>query len=250
MTKHLLPLLLLPAAIHCSAQTRNIIGQYSSVASLDQMSITLHADSTFEYRSAADPNFYRIEPFHEKGKWSLQSDTIILNPQLERKPFVEYGLQEAQLKDYNKVLLSFNHIKRYFDAKGSITRQDTVQIDRLDFAFNALKKKNLRRVTGRATTRCAFAGYIPPETITNDKTVSVEKPAEPLTRIYIGCYELQGTKAFDIADPLSNHFTFNVYSNYYQDGQLRQKKVVVKNDNSLAVSKVVLKRQKNDVQSN
>jgi hypothetical protein len=130
-------------------------------------------------------------------------------------------------------MLTFNHIKRYFDDKGNLTKTDTVQIDRLDYAFNELKKKKLTRVAEHRTTKCAFAGYIPKETITTSRTISIPRPTEKLTSIYIGCYELQGTKEFIIKNPNSNYFVLNVYSNYYQGGQIRQRKFLIKNENVL-----------------
>ncbi len=108
-----------------------------------------------------------------------------------------------------------------------------MQIDRLDYAFNKLKKKKLTRVAEHRTTRCAFAGYIPKETITTSRTISIPKPTDKLTSIFIGCYELQGTKEFIIKNQNSNRLTFNVFSNYYSDGQIRQMKFLIKNQTTL-----------------
>ena len=99
--------------------------------------------------------------------------------------------------------------------------------------FNELKKKNRTRVANHFTTRCAFAGYIPNELITTSRTISISKPTTEIKSIFIGCYELIETKEFKVDNRKSNSFTLNVYSNYYQDGQIRQMKFLIKNNRVL-----------------
>jgi len=208
---------------------QKVVGTYSSL--LPRVEVKLNPDSTFTYiTNELHPTFYRWEPFSEKGKWTLSGDTIILNPHLTKKVFVESDFTEEEHQGDTSLLLTFNHIKRYFDTNGNIIKTDTLQIDRLDYSFNELKKKKLTRVAPHMTTRCAFAGYIPKEIITNSRTIIVQRPTENMKSIFIGCYELQGTKAFFIKNPNSNHLTLSVYSNYYQDGQIRQMKFLIKND--------------------
>jgi hypothetical protein len=93
--------------------------------------------------------------------------------------------------------------------------------------------KKQTRVAPNRTTRCTFAGYIPKEIITTDRTISVKRPSERLSTIFIGCYELQGSKEFVIKDPYTNHLVFNVYSNYYLEGELRQVRFLIKNEKVL-----------------
>ena len=209
-------------------QIQKVVGTYSSL--LPRVEVKFNPDSTFTYTTKElHPTFYRWEPFSEKGKWTLSGDTIILNPHLTKKVFVESDFIEEEHQDDTSLLLTFNHIKRYFDINGSIIKTDTVQIDGLDYSFNELKKKKLTRVAPHKTTRCTFAGYIPKEIITNSRTIFVQRPTENMKSIFIGCYELQGTKEFFIKNPSSNHLTLSVYSNYYQDGQIRQMKFLIKN---------------------
>jgi hypothetical protein len=208
---------------------QKVVGTYSSL--LPGVEVKLKPDSTFTYiANELHPTFYRWEPFSEKGKWTLFGDTIILNPHLTKRIFVESDFTEEEHQGDTSLLLTFNHIKRYFDTNGNIIKTDTLQIDRLDYSFNELKKKKLTRVAPHMTTRCAFAGYIPKEIITNSRTIIVQRPTENMKSIFIGCYELQGTKQFFIKNPNSNHLTLSVYSNYYQDGQIRQMKFLIKND--------------------
>ena len=214
-------------------QTKDVIGTFSNGLAVTKFIVTFNPDSTFEYVSTEHPTFHRWEDFSEKGKWTVSDDTIILNPQLSLTQFVQSDFQEQEIKGDTTLFLSFNHIKRYFDSNGNLLRSDTVQIDRLDYSFNELKKKKLTRVAKHRTIRCTFAGYIPKEIITADRTISVAKPTEELKSIFTGCYELQGTKEYVIKNRNSNHFTLNVYSNYYQDGQIRQMKFLVKNENVL-----------------
>jgi hypothetical protein len=122
--------------------------------------------------------------------------------------------------------------------KLNIVKADTLQIDRLDYSFNELKKRKLTRVARHSTTRCGFAGYIPKEVITSNRTILIPRPKENIKTIFIGCYEIQGTKKFIVSDPKSNRLTFCVYSNYYQDGQIRQTKFLRQNE------KVLYTRQK------
>lgn len=226
-------IILVLLATNCFGQTRKVIGTFSNRIAVPKLVVTFNADSTFDYTSTEHPTFYRWEGFSEKGRWTVSADTVILNPQLETKPFVQSDFQEQEIASDTTIVLTFNHIKRHFDNKGNLIKADTVQIDRLDYAFNELKKKKLTRVAEHRTSRCAFAGYIPKETITTSRTISIQKPIERLTSIFIGCYELQGTKEFIIKNSNSNHLTLNVYSNYYQDGQIRQMKFLMKNENVL-----------------
>lgn len=212
-----------------SGQLQKVAGTYSS--SLPRVEVKFNPDSTFTYTtSELHPVFYRWEPFSEKGKWTLAGDTIVLNPGLTKKVFVEWDFTEEEQQGDTSLLLTFNHIKRYFDINGNIIKTDTVQIDRLDYSFNELKKKKLTRVAPHRTTRCAFAGYIPEEMVTNSRTIRVRRPADGMKSIFTGCYELRGTKEFVIKNPNANHLTLNVYSNYYQDGQIRQMKFLIKNN--------------------
>ena len=223
--------ILLPA--RCFSQVKNITGTFTSDIASPKCTLTFNDDSTFNYTSIEDPVFYRWNGFFEKGKWTLCGDTIILNPQLPKKVFIESDFTEQENYGDTGLLLTFNHIKRFFDANDNIIKTDTVQIERLDFALNEQKKKQFTRVASCKTTRCSFAGYIPKEIITPNRTIAIQRPAVTLQRIFVGCYELQGTKVFTIKNPASSHLTLNVYSNYYQQGQIRQKKILVKNDNLL-----------------
>ena len=224
--------ILLLLAVYGNAQTEGPLGLYVNRPPSPVFTIRFLADSTFDYMSQEHPCFYRWEGFQQKGKWSKVGDTIILNPNLPLKPFVECDFREAVTADTGFVLV-FHHVKRYFDSSGLLVRSDTLPIEQLDYAFNTLKKKNLTRVATHHTTRCTFAGYIPREVITSNSTIAIARPAESPQKIFIGCYELQETRPFTISDPQSNHFSLIVFSNYYSDGQLRQKKILVKNDKIL-----------------
>jgi hypothetical protein len=214
-------------------QKRMITGTYSAPV-LPKLEVSFNPDSTFWYITKQQhPTFYRWEDFEEKGRWSLNGDTIVLNPQLPKKTYVEWTFTEARDASDTTIHLSFYHIKRYFDADGNLKKSDTGNIRQLDYAFNKLKKRRLTRVTSGPSSRCAFAGYIPKEIITSEMTISVPKPNEGVHSIFIGCYELQDTKEFPIKDSLSNLLVLNVYSNYYQDGQIRQLKYLIKNENVL-----------------
>ena len=220
---------------------QNVVGTF--LHDMPKVQVTFNPDSTFEYISNQQhPTFYRWENFSEKGYWALSGDTIILNPNLSKKPFVESDFKEQQNPVDTNFLLTFNHIKRHYNATGSIVQVDTFQIERVDYAFNETKKKRLTRVAPHLTTRCMFAGYIPKEIITTNRTLSIKKPEKNIKSIFIGCYELQGTKEFGIKNPNSNHLTLNVYSNYYEDGQIRQMKLLIKN------GKILYTRQKENGQ--
>ena len=223
------------------AQDKKVIGTFGSIVPRAQ--ITLNPDFTFSYlTNEQHPTFYRWESFSETGKYTLSGDTLILNPTLPKKPYVETEFIQEEQSANNQVLLTFNHIKRYYDRQGNMVNADTFRIERLDYSFNKLKKKNLRRVTPYPTTRCIFASYIPKETITANHTITVPRPNQDLKSIYIGCFELQGTKEFKISNPAANRFTLNVFSNYYEDGQIRQTKFLVKSNN------VILTRRKENGQ--
>lgn len=209
-------------------QRHKFTGNYSSI--LPKIEVRLNEDSTFEYvTKEMHPTFYRWEDFSEKGIWTVLGDTIILNPKLAKKVFIESKFKEEVTKDSTNLLLTFDHVKRYFDAEGNVVKTDTLQIDQLDYSFNTFKKKDRTRVAIQHTTRCALAGYIPKEIITASHTIFIKRPAENIHNIFIGCNEMQGTKEFIINDTNSTHFTLTVYSNYYLDGQIRQMKLLIKN---------------------
>ncbi len=231
--RHIILLTLIFFTSVCLGQTPKIIGAYSAKFCITDFRIVFNADSTFIYTSDLHPNFYRLEKFVEKGQWTLSSDTIILNPQLSSKPFIETDFQEAKAENDSLLYLTINHIIRQFAKNGNIISIDTLQVGRLDYSFNEFKKKKMNRVAERPTINCAFEGHIPPETITSERTIEIVRPLEKLESVFIGCYEMQGTKEFKIKNPNSNHLTLNIFSNYYLDGQLRQKKILIKNEKIL-----------------
>jgi hypothetical protein len=154
-------------------QTRKVVGTFNNGVVMPKLVVTFNTDSTFEYTSTEHPTFYRWENFSEKDKYTVSADTVILNPLLDIKPFVQSEFGEQEISSDTTLTLTFNHIKRYFDNNGNLTKADTVQIDRLDYAFNVLNKKKLTRVAEHRTTICAFAVYIPKETITKRRTISI-----------------------------------------------------------------------------
>lgn len=232
MRKSIIVLILILAAEYQST-CQGSEGTFTSI--MGDVSVTFFPDSVFSYVSSGPhPTFYRWEDFSEKGTWSTRGDTILINPHLPGKEFVETEFIEGSPGyDSTLLLLTFNHIRRYFDHHDQLYRADTQQIQRLDYAFNTFDRNNLTRVAPNRTTRCFFAGFIPKEVITAQQTISVKKPAEKISSIFIGCYELQGTRKFIISDPFAGHLILNVYSNYYLNGQLRQLKFLRRGKNLL-----------------
>lgn len=215
-----------------AAQTRQVAGTYANMTR--SYHLYLYADSTFSYQSTyTHPVFLVDHDFSEQGRWTLSGDTVVLNPQLPLKTFTETEWQEQTMPGDTNVLLTFNHVKRYYDAQGVLMRADTVQVRQLDFAFNDFRKRSRRRVASYRSVRCAFAGYIPKEIITRERTIAVARPAGGIQKVYIGCWEMSGTKPFAVADPQATRFNFTVYSNYYADGLIRQMKFLVKNNKVL-----------------
>ena len=78
----------------------------------------------------------------------------MLNPHLTKKYFVESDFIEEE-HEGDILLLTFNHIKRYFDIIGNIIKTDIVQITNLTIHLIELKKKKLTRVAPHKTTRYA-----------------------------------------------------------------------------------------------
>ncbi len=212
-------------------QAQRVAGTYSKV--IPAMQVRFNPDSTFEWATNEQhPTFHRWEAFAEKGRWTLAGDTIILNPHLAKKPYVESAFTEEELPGDTSLTLRFSHIKRYFDTDGKLMKTDTLTIDQLDYACNELKRENL---TG-LTIRLPFVCYFGPNRSDNlpakrtSHSLSIKRPPGGLLRIFIGCNELQQTKEFAIQNPKANQLTFTVYSNYYGDGQIRQRKFLIKND--------------------
>jgi len=210
------------------SQQRQISGTYYNAWS--GVEISFLEDQSFVYKSNFDnPIFYRYEPIVESGHFAISGDTLILNPGLNPKPFVETTFSQSGIAG-DSVTLTCNHIRRYFDVEGKLVRADTSQLVMLDFAINEWKKSTRRRVAPRRQVRCTFAGFIPKEIITSDRSITIARPAEGIHRIFIGCYEMQGTKEFSVNDVGANEFTLDIFSNYYEDGQIRQMKLLIKND--------------------
>lgn len=217
----------------CRAQTTFITGTYCNDGFFSNKTRVIFngEDSTFEYTSAGHPVFFfDRENFHEKGKWTISGDTIILNPQVAVKPAIETALKEETIAGDTGITLTFIHVKRYFDRNDNPAIFDTVKINQLDFVFNTFEKKNVRRVSEHGTVRCAFAGFIPKEIITNERTVIAPRPYGELKSIFIGCYESQGFRELPISNPQSTRLTYTVYSNYYlNSATFRQAKMLIKN---------------------
>lgn len=206
--------------------------RYSPVGVWGDDILTVYADSSFEM-TGRHPEFATENEFYEKGIWIVKDDTLILNPHLTPKEYIQHDFSESQVGKDTNVLLTLNHIKRTISKSGEVTARDTVLVERADYWFNDFKKSKLRRIAVRPKPMCAFAGYIPPETITAEHTTVVERPTDSMQTIHIGCWELRGTKEFIIHNPESNRLTLNIYSNSYNDGMIRSKKILVKNKNTL-----------------
>jgi len=227
-------LLFITCLVHSSllfSQSKNPVGTFSNNI-YPKLEISFSSDSTFKYVSDNHPLLFFDPGFSEIGNWTMKGDTIILNPGLTVKPYLQSEFKE-DMSDDSMIMLTFNHIRRYYDKENRLIQTDTVQIWQLDFAFNEWKRKKLKRVSDRPSVRCTFAGFIPKEIITTDKSIYINKPSEEIRSIYIGCYELQGIKQFVISNPQANRFTLNVFSNYFADGQIRQMRLLLKNSNVL-----------------
>ncbi len=206
--------------------------RYSPVGVWGDDILTIYADSSFEM-AAHYPDFATESGFYEKGIWTVKDDTLILNPHLTPKEYIQHDFSESEVGEDTNVLLTLNHIKRTISESGEVMFRDTLLVEVADYWFNDFKKSKLRRIAVRPTPMCAFAGYIPPETITSEHTTVVEKSADSMQTIHIGCWELRGTKEFIIYNPESNRLTLNIYSNSYNDGMIRSKKILIKNKNTL-----------------
>jgi hypothetical protein len=110
----------------CVAQDRKVAGTYSTSnfgGILVGTRVTLHSDSTFNYFTDQDhPVFFRWESLSEWGRWTLSGDTVILNPQLEKKPAVEAQFIESGNSGDTMLRLTFHHIKRYYDREGHLNQ--------------------------------------------------------------------------------------------------------------------------------
>lgn len=214
----LLLLILFPFFGFC--QENNPFGTFQATG-LQKPRISINRDSTFTYTSYNNPVFfYETGEFSETGRWVMSGDSILLNPDLGKKDFIQSDFTEQELPGDSLIVLTFNHIKRYINPDGQVIKTDTSQILQLDYAFGKFRKKNRTRVTRHLNT-CSFAGYIPKAIITGERTISIKRPPGLLQSIFIGCYELQGVKEFAIHNPMSNRFIFNICSNYYKDGLIR-----------------------------
>ncbi len=200
-------------------QKNNPIGTYQAIG-MQKTRISINRDSTFTFTSDDNPIFYEPGEFSETGRWGMSGDSILLNPDLRKKDFIESDFTEQESPADSGIVLTFNHIKRYINQDGLVIKSDTSQVMQLDYAFNDFRKKNRTRVTSHLNT-CSFAGYMPKAIITRERTISIKRPQDLLKSIFIGCYEMQGVKEYAIHNPKSNRFIFNVCSNYYQDGLIR-----------------------------
>jgi hypothetical protein len=156
-----------------------------------------------------------LDKHHHPNTVAVKTDSgtpVLVNPVFEQpEKAIGSRVLENRLPADSIVQITFLQVNRYWHTNGNLIKTDTMGIPLIDFSLNTNNRKNRIRVTKRATTRCAFAGYIPEEIITDSRTVTVKKTG-PLENIYIGCYALNGIKKYTIHDPASNRLTFIVYS--------------------------------------
>lgn len=237
MPRYILLIFLLAASVGYGQAQSFTAGVFEQ--NLGATKLILNQDKSFELVN--HPELHRVflpcGPISDSGTWIRRKDTIILNPHLEPKTFVEYDFIESVQTGDTNILLTVNIIKRRFDSNNIITSIDTIQAERYDYWFNDGKKEGRVRVAKHHTPRCAFTGHIPKEDITQERTVTIIKPTRPLQKIHIGCYEYKGTKEFIINNSNSNRFMLNIYHNYYWGGFIRNKKVLIKNNNKLLYSR-------------
>jgi hypothetical protein len=233
LMKQFILLLTALSATVCMAQPKNVAGTYScQIPGPFEDKLTLCPDSTFQYSSKHHPHLYTWEwgyYFYENGQWTISGDTIILNPQLTPTIAVQTDFQEEEIPGDTALTLTFTLVKRYFDDHEDLIQSDTEQISEVDFAFN---KKNHKTTT--AVTYYEGKSRFAANTInTKSRTIVVPRPDEPLTSIYIFCFETnEGVKQFMIRNPQSTHLIYTVFYNFYKH-ELRQKKLLIKNENAL-----------------
>lgn len=215
-------------------QNKSPIGDFENI----KFEIKFNSDSTFVYKSKnfEDPigNFYD-DYYTEDGQWISKGDTIILNPNLEKKNYGYYEFLEAEKENKQKVYFKFNIIRKNFGEDDNLVSIDTLQIKQLDFAINSNDKKNRSRITQHPTTRCFFAGFIPKELITNERSFEFKKSENFINKIYIGSYEMKKTEEFTIKNTNSNSFVLNIYQNIYKNSMIRNKKYLMLNKNIILI---------------
>lgn len=224
-------ILLLIISSNSFSQENFQLGYFASLTG--KKTITFNDDHTFEYSdSCGHPYFLWVHSFSEKGIWERHGDTIVLNPHLEEKKYIEHDLSSYAIPSDTNILLTLNHVKRYIDADGLIKKSDTVRVKQADYYFNERSNNKQVRVA-EYESNCLWSGAPATQMIVDSNTFKTISPVGKLQKITIGCYELQATTGFVIDDPKANRIVLNIYSNYYLDGQLRRKKILIKNDQTI-----------------
>lgn len=233
--KSILALLFVACCASATGQTK-VSGTFTNSKYSPTLKLTFNSDSTFSYWSNIGPYARSTSIFKEKGHWTAKGDTIILNPALEKKLLSGYQFAEqAQHPMKDSIWLTVERITNYYDRDGRLMSADTGRVSQFDLAINKNSRQNRHLVSGRPNARCAFAGYIPKEIITDARTVLVPKPAGRLEKLFVACAEFGGTREFLISNAQADQLTLQIFDNRYQDGQLRQVKYLVKNEDAIFI---------------
>src|ERR1700760_129347 len=89
-------------SVGCLAQQKSIVGKYGIPYATATM--TFNADSTFEYNAKENRVIYWLDQLNEKGRWVRNGDTVILNPQLAKRPIIESEFKEDGTSSDNNLV--------------------------------------------------------------------------------------------------------------------------------------------------
>lgn len=187
--------------------------------------LTLNRDSTFELIGTDLVFPYTFEIDTNKGEWTVQGDTVILNPQLgKRFPRITV-LEKSTKKNNDSISVTISYYLETYE-KNKIANRSPFNFELLSIYIN--KRKNYRNIVHVPKyRRCMFSSSIKRQ-IVIDSTKTFNFPRQEVFKLGIYSYGFEKPIEIDINNRHANHFEITVIQPVDKERMPRSKKVIIK----------------------
>jgi hypothetical protein len=235
MKKKVLTIFLFALSVtaYCQKEQNNIIGQYKGIDPLFTPSITLHADSTFEYLL----NWDNVAPFSRntfrcQGNWTLSGNVITLNPGLKKRE-ARVLFIEKEIEGKGSISIKFNYQWEEYDNE-VLVKTTPVDVERMTLFIN--EKTYVNIVHEPMLNICSFARKVKNQVLLDSShTIKLEKIK--IERLAINTYGLNKKEELKLTNPNANYYEITIVIPVDSDRRPRGEQVVRKGKSLYSVDK-------------
>jgi hypothetical protein len=200
------------------------IGTYKDVGgSFSITTLTINADSTFTLQTPDPILPYPFVPYRNQGKWIMQNNEIILNP--DKTPRLKtIKLIEKQIENQDSITIHINYNVQLFENEQFIETKP-FQFDMFSVYVN--KSRNYHHLVRHRVVRiCGFAPRIKNQIVV-DSTNTFKIARTNVKKLGIMTYGFAGYVELNVTDSKSNYYEIQVIQPMDVERMPRSKKVII-----------------------